>query len=57
MDDMTIFNPTTGKDRYRINQDLQVEDLSGPCPHLVMDPQRYVCTQCGMTRKEIIDER
>lgn len=55
MDDMTIFNPKSGKDRYRIGEDLQVEDLTKTvCDH-VLDPCSCKCMRCGITKKEQLD--
>lgn len=45
---MTIFNPNTGRTRYRVGEDLKVEDLSDPpvCKH-EPDPQKLCCKHCG----------
>lgn len=48
MDDMTIFDPSTGRRRYRVGDDLEVEDLNDPpvCKHRA-DLSGIKCSKCG----------
>lgn len=60
MDDVTIFNPRNGKDRYRIGEDLQVEDLvqdldDPPCKHK-LGPMDERCVRCGRTKQQMENE-